>query len=223
MSACSVFGESGVEIAPYDIAEQDGPFEIRTYPRLILVTTPMRPGIDTDKDNSFGRLFDYISGANVSAEKIAMTAPVFMDDSDEANPQQSVGSNAPEQKGQKIAMTAPVFMDGGTQEKQTTSNQQTSPTMSFVLPASFTMQTAPRPTHKDVTLQEITDYKVAAIQFSGRLSDENSQHHENKLREWLAQRPAYTINGAALTAGYNPPWTIPAYRRNEVLIPITKK
>ncbi|MEM7618625.1 MAG: heme-binding protein, partial [Pseudomonadota bacterium] len=33
----------------------------------------------------------------------------------------------------------------------------------------------------------------------------------------------YEADGPYLTAGYNPPWTLPMSRRNEVLIPVKAK
>lgn len=198
MTGCSVFGKESVEIAPYNVLQKEGAFEIREYERMILVSTSMKPGIDTQKDGSFGRLFDYITGDNVKQQDIAMTAPVFMD-------------NKPSQ-GQEIAMTAPVFMENGDE-----------PIMSFVMPADFTMETTPIPTNENVKVSEITGYMVATVQFSGWLNEENTGAHEAKLREWLAGQDGYTITGTAITAGYNAPWTLPAFRRNEVLIPVAKK
>ena len=39
------------------------------------------------------------------------------------------------------------------------------------------------------------------------------------LEAWI-QGNGYKITGAYKVAGYNPPFTIPALRRNEVLIPV---
>ncbi|QDT33262.1 SOUL family heme-binding protein [Thalassoglobus polymorphus] len=69
---------AGYESAEYEVVEKDGNIEIRKYPDLTLVST----NSETDsegKDGSFMRLFSYISGANESAQKIAMTTPVFME------------------------------------------------------------------------------------------------------------------------------------------------
>ena len=78
LSACSMFGNSGVDIAPYNVLEKDGAIEIRHYDSMVLATTDMPGGMNKGDNQAFQNLFDYISGANVSADKIAMTAPVFM-------------------------------------------------------------------------------------------------------------------------------------------------
>jgi hypothetical protein len=61
--------------APFKRARSSGKFELRDYPKLTLVETPMT---DADGNSGFGRLFRYITGRNEGAQKIAMTTPVFM-------------------------------------------------------------------------------------------------------------------------------------------------
>ena len=66
---------AGYESAPYKVVRHDGAFEVRDYPALTLVETPMAASGD---DGSFSRLFNYITGRNAARQKIAMTTPVFM-------------------------------------------------------------------------------------------------------------------------------------------------
>ena len=197
MSACSVFGNSGVEIAPYKVLEQDGAIEIRHYESLVLVTTDMPGGMEEGQNEAFQRLFKYISGENEPKREIAMTAPVIMQNQD---------------AGQKIEMTAPVFMG----------NQGETQTMSFVLPAQYDFQSAPKPSNSSVRLQEMKDYTVAALQFSGLLNEKNIQRHHGLLQDWI-DKSLYKETGSYMTAGYNPPWTLPFLRRNEILIPVEQK
>lgn len=70
----------GYESASYQVVRQSGVFEIRDYPALTLVSTPMAATRSEDGD-SFFRLFRYIGGANEADAKIAMTTPVFSDPS----------------------------------------------------------------------------------------------------------------------------------------------
>lgn len=198
LSGCSVFGESVVEIAPYDVIENtdQARIEVRNYPHMILVSTRM----DGDNRNgAFRRLFQYISGDNVAALEIAMTAPVFMDQDQNQN-------------GVEISMTAPVFMDA----------EGLAPLMSFVMPAEFTLQNTPVPTSEAVKVHEIKDYQVAVITFNGRLSNSNIEKHRNMLEQWIVDR-GYVITGGAKSAGYDAPFTLAPLRRNEVLIPVAKR
>lgn len=65
---------AGYETAPCKVVKQDGNFELREYPPLVLAKTPMRGA-----DGSFMRLFRFISGQNSEQKKIAMTTPVFFE------------------------------------------------------------------------------------------------------------------------------------------------
>ena len=178
VSGCSVFGDSGVDIAPYTVLKKSDPFELRHYQELILVSTPMQ-GMD-DQRGSFGKLFDYISGENQKTTKISMTAPVFLDQT-----------------------------------------ESTSEAMSFVLPTNFSIQTAPIPSDPSVKLERITDYTVASITFSGLLRQKNIEKHKQRLEDWIKQNN-FKVSGPAKAAGYNSPFTLPPFRRNEVLIPVKK-
>ena len=72
---------AGYESAPYKVVRSDGKFEVRDYPAMTVVETTMaRDG--NHADGSFMRLFGFITGGNEAKEKIPMTTPVFMSDSD---------------------------------------------------------------------------------------------------------------------------------------------
>lgn len=199
VTGCSVFGDSGVESAPYTVVSKgsDSPkIEVRIYEPMVLVSTNMSSDSGNSGNSAFRKLFKYITGNNEGAVEIAMTAPVIMD-------------NDKEKAGAEIAMTAPVFMD---------ENAQT-PTMSFVMPKDFTLASTPVPSDPDVRISEVRDYKVAAIQFSWTLSDSNVSKHTKLLEAWMAEN-GYVASGKAVKAGYNGPLTLPMFRHNEVMIPI---
>lgn len=113
------------------------------------------------------------------------------------------------EQSQEIAMTAPVFMDK-TGEK---------PFMSFVMPADFDMENTPIPLNSALDIEEISNLIVATIQFSGTLNPEKIAEQKTKLEAWMAAENLSPI-GEAIVAGYHPPFTIPALRKNEVLIPV---
>ena len=193
---CSLAGRADVEIAAYDVlykGDKDN-IELRNYPQLVLVSTAMGEG----RNSAFYRLFRYISGENTRRAEIAMTAPVFM-------------GNTPAGSGEKVAMTAPVLMAGTGSDRA----------MSFVLPASYTEDTAPLPNDSSVTLHAVKDYTVAAIRFSGFLNRRSVDKHKAILERWISKQ-GYRIIGEHLSAGYNPPYTVPFLRRNEVLIPVQR-
>jgi len=196
LTACSVFGGSGVEIAAYQVVQSENDIEIRRYERLVLATTPLPDGMAGDRNAAFRRLFNYIAGENRANREIDMTAPVLM---------------AEPGAGESIDMTAPVLIDAGGE-----------PSMAFVLPASYTLDTAPRPTDPSVHLKQLETWTVAAIRFSGSLSTSNARTHRERLTRWLTDSE-WRANGPYVVAGYNPPWTLPMLRRNEVLVPVERR
>jgi DNA gyrase inhibitor GyrI len=68
---------AGYESTPYTVMRSSGKFEVRDYPALTVVETPMTSG-GSGADGSFNRLFRFITGGNDAKQKIAMTTPVFM-------------------------------------------------------------------------------------------------------------------------------------------------
>lgn len=113
-------------------------------------------------------------------------------------------------RNQEIPMTAPVFMG---------QTETTSETISFVLPKDLQLKNTPIPVDPSVKIEEIKDYKVAAVTFNGSLKQSNIKEHKQKLLLWI-KKQGLKVTGSAKAAGYNPPITIPALRRNEVLIPV---
>lgn len=196
LAGCSVFGQSNVETAPYTLLKADSSLqiEVRNYDSMVLVSADMS---GDGRNSAFRKLFRYISGENDGATAIAMTAPVLMDDEQKSS------------QGTEIAMTAPVFMG----------NQAGKSLMSFVMPKDFTLQTTPKPTDPTLQVSELKNYRVAAIQFSGTLSDSNVETHTKILQDWLNSQ-GYIAIGAPVEAGYNGPMTLPMLRRNEILIEI---
>ena len=80
LSAGCAAVRAGYESAPYQVVRRDGKFELRDYPALVVAETPMRGA-----DNSFMRLFHFISGENAAKQKISMTTPVFMSETGSTN------------------------------------------------------------------------------------------------------------------------------------------
>lgn len=109
----------------------------------------------------------------------------------------------------KIAMTAPV-------KQQRVDNGWK---ISFVMPVEYSLRTLPIPNDKIVKIKKITRKKYAVITFSGLNSDLNINFHKNLLKRYLKKNTIPTHN-APIYAFYNPPWTLPMFRRNEIMIEI---
>ena len=110
---------------------------------------------------------------------------------------------ANEQK-EKISMTTPVFMENGE--------------MSFVMPEKAKTGT-PKPANQQVEIKTLPARKLAVYRYNGRATRANEQEAEKKLKAWLAENKLSHADDSVV-AYYDPPWTLPPLRRNEVLIPL---
>ncbi|HCA53046.1 MAG TPA: heme-binding protein [Mycobacterium sp.] len=187
----SIIGvRSGTEEPPFTVQRQGRGVEIRHYgPRIAAETT-----IDADEEKArsegFRRLAGYIFGGNTTKSKIAMTAPVA---------QQSSG---------KIAMTAPVAAqrDGSGQW-----------VIRFFTPVEYTMETLPTPNDERVRLVDVPAETVAVLRYSGIASPEAVASHTGELLTTLRDN-GFEPKGEPFSWFYDPPWTIPFRRRNEVVV-----
>ena len=70
----------------YEVVKKENGFEIRFYPRVIMASvTSEKQGEKMNANGNFRRLAGYIFGGNKADKKIAMTAPVHMEQDTNAN------------------------------------------------------------------------------------------------------------------------------------------
>ena len=92
-------------------------------------------------------------------------------------------------------------------------------TMRFLLPAEYTLETVPQPTDPAVRIIEEPERTIAVLRFSGSRSADAVARRKNTLDRVLAGS-GWRADGEPLAMFYDPPWTIPAFRRNEVGVPV---
>ena len=160
------------EEAPYNVVHSTDTYEIRHYKDRLVVEV-----VNKNDDNSFRKLFRYISGQNNKSEEIKMTVPVTQGEKDEGY------------------------------------------YMQFYLPSKFTKDNAPLPNNPDIKISTIKEGYFAVIQYSGRASDKNFFKHRDILNQKLLEDDI-NINGPAIRATYNGPFTLPMMRRNEAMFKI---
>lgn len=119
---------------------------------------------------------------------------------------------------EKIAMTAPVITKEGEGSGEATPSMVT---MQFVLPAKYTLETAPTPTDDRVKLNEFPRKKYGVLTFSGTVNPKIEEQQVQKLKSSL-EADGYKVMGEHLLARYNPPWTPWFLKTNEVMIPVEK-
>jgi SOUL heme-binding protein len=177
----------------YAVIEKEPPFEIRSYEPMIVAEVQVDGDLDGASGQGFRLIAAYIFGQNRVNEKIAMTAPVTV----EERPSRS----------EKIAMTAPVGIES-------TAGKWT---VSFVMPAQYTMESIPKPTNSQVQLRQIPAVKKAVISFSGFYNEQKVAEKTLELEQWIKTHNLQPV-GVPNFARYNPPWTLPFMRRNEIMI-----
>lgn len=116
----------------------------------------------------------------------------------------------------KISMTAPVVMRAEPKRAQESKKRWI---MYFVMPSQYTRSTIPRPNNPNVILRDVGEKKLAVLRFSGLVNEEKIAGKAKKLREWVDTIKMNPLSPPEL-ARYNPPWTLPFLRRNEVLMEI---
>ncbi len=178
--------------AEYNVVKKEGCFELRDYASHILAEIVIDAPFEKAGNKAFHPLFEYISGANQLKNVLEMTAPVS---------QQVVS--------QKIEMTAPVSQQ----------RKEGKWAISFMMPASYTLQTIPTPTNNAIQLRQVPPRRVAAITYSGFWSEKQYIRHKTKLESWVIQH-SWRVTGEPIWARYNSPFTLLFFRRNEVLIPV---
>ena len=181
-----------IEEAAYTVVASDNNFEVRDYAPYVLAETVVEGNLEDAGNKAFNRLFRYISGANRSREKLAMTAPV---------------SQQP--KGGKIEMTAPVGQQ----------RVQQGWAVSFMMPSSYTLEALPEPEDPAITLRQVPAHRMAAVRYSGFWSEKGYLRNKRELESWIQER-GLAIAGDPVWARYNPPFMPWFLRRNEVLIPV---
>ncbi len=115
------------------------------------------------------------------------------------------GGNAEEQK---IAMTAPVQQSMAGEKE-----------MAFMMPAEYALEDLPEPEDQRVSFRQAAAYTAAVIQFSGWASAEKADENWQQLRRFLIAEDI-DITGEPTLNQYNPPWTLPFMRRNEIIVPV---
>tara|TARA_X000001036_G_scaffold37280_1_gene30168 strand:+ start:315 stop:944 length:630 start_codon:yes stop_codon:yes gene_type:complete len=182
---------SNVETPSYKVIQSKGKIEIREFDPMVIAEVQVVGRRKDAISSGFKLLADYIFGNNISQENINTTATIQQPASE------------------KIAMTAPV--------QQQLAND--SWLVSFVMPSEYNLEDLPKPKNIEVKLKNVPVKRFVTIQFSGTSSDENLAKHKKLLVEFIKNN-SISVTGTSKYAFYNPPWTLPLMRRNEVMFEV---
>ncbi len=197
-----------IEEPKYELVSEDGAFQVRRYPSVLIAETYVDGDMDEASNKGFRLIADFIFGNNTApnaavrgSKKIAMTAPVTV-----------------EPVSQKIEMTAPVTIEPVqvSSEKMSTANRWR---IHFVMPSSYTLASLPKPNNNKVVIREVTGATYAVLTYSGFNFLSNVQTRTDELMAWVKNKKMETLQSPQL-ARYNPPWTLPMFRRNEIMVQV---
>ena len=182
---------SNVETPSYKVIQSKGKIEVREFDPMVIAEVQVVGRRKDAISSGFKLLADYIFGNNISQENIDTTATIQRPTSE------------------KIAMTAPV-------QQQLANNSWL---VSFVMPSEYNLEDLPKPKNVEVKLKNVPVKRFVTIQFSGTSSDENLAKHKKLLVEFIKTN-SISVTGTSKYAFYNPPWTLPLMRRNEVMFEV---
>ena len=180
-----------IEEPKFEVLLTDGSFEIRQYAPYLTAETLVMGDMDEASGKGFRLIADYIFGNN-----------------------QAISSTASE----KISMTAPVTIE----PQMVTGSMETSKQwlVKFIMPSQYTLATIPKPKNSAVNLREVPSKRYAVLKYSGINFQSKVQSKTQEAIEWVAKRNLQVIGQPQLSR-YDPPWTLPMLRRNEVMIEIS--
>ena len=195
-SALSIGGiRVGTEEPHYLSTRLTDGVEVRKYGPRIAAETTVSADEDRARNIGFRRLAKYIFGANHRDQTISMTAPV---------------AQQPDRQRDEIAMTAPVAQSRTADDRWT---------IRFFMPSKWTMETLPPPDDDNVALVSVPEETVAVLRFSGDRGPIAVAARTAELLDMLRSAGIEPI-GKPTAWFYDPPWTLPFRRRNEIAIPV---
>lgn len=182
---------SQVNEPKYKVISSEENTEIREYAPILVAQVSVTGERKNAISAGFRILADYIFGNNEGRQKSAMTAPVE------------------QQEGEKISMTAPVI------QQEFSDNLHWN--VRFVMPSEYTQDTLPHPKNNQIKILSIPATRYAVIRFSGLAKQSVLQKNVDVLLQYIRSKKLHGT-GKPIYAFYNPPWTLPFLRRNEIMI-----
>ena len=89
--------------------------------------------------------------------------------------------------------------------------------MTFMMPSEYKLADLPTPKDKRVEFEEVNPKIFGVIRYSGLGRQGTNEEMANELEAWLKTKGQYEVVAGPSYAGYDPPWTIPFLRRNEMM------
>ena len=187
----SGFALAATEEPKYTVVLKEDALELRQYVALIVAETAVNGDMDAASSQGFRTIADFIFGNNKA-------------------PGQNTSA--------KIAMTAPVTVQPRTDDSSL--RQATDWRIQFVMPSEYTMATLPKPNNQGVQLRELPAQRFAVLRYSGLNTESKVEDKTKELLAWVKLKN-WQMVGSPQLSRYDPPWTLPMWRRNEIRVEVT--
>jgi hypothetical protein len=192
---CILF--SGVILAAteepkYSVLLKEDAFELRQYAPQLVAETAVNGDMDSASSQGFRAIADFIFGNNKA-------------------PGQNTSA--------KIAMTAPVTVQPRANDNSLREARDWR--IQFVMPSEYTMATLPKPNNQAVQLREVPAQRFAVLRYSGLNTASKVEDKTQELLTWVKTKN-WQMVGSPQLSRYDPPWTLPMWRRNEIRVEVTE-
>ncbi len=205
-----------IEEPKFEILQTDGNIEIRRYQPKLVAEVLVDGDLSEASNKGFRQIAAFIFGNNrtgrtddpTSTIRIPMTAPVVIAPQIRSHP-----------NSEKINMTAPVIVTPRT-DASASMQAANKWLVRFVMPSKYSLATLPLPNDAAINIREIPGTTMAVLRYSWLNGIDRVQEKTEELSRWLVANH-YAALGSAQLARYDPPWTLPMLRRNEIMFEVS--
>ena len=178
-----------IEEPKFALLSKDGAIELRQYAPFLIAETVVEGDMDEASNRGFRLIADFIFGNNQAAGESGVSA--------------------------KIAMTAPVTIAA----LESAANPMAARRwrIHFVMPSEYSLATLPKPKNSAVTIREVPAKQFAVLNYSGFNTETKVQQRTAELLNWVKAKNLNPLGPPQLSR-YDPPWTLPMWRRNEIMV-----
>jgi len=185
------FALAATEEPKYSVLLKEEALELRLYAPQLVAETAVNGDMDSASSQGFRAIADFIFGNNKA-------------------PGQDTSA--------KIAMTAPVTVQP--RANGNSLREARDWRVQFVMPSQYTMETLPKPNNQAVQLREVPAQRFAVLRYSGLNTASKVEDKTQELLAWVKTKNWQTVGSPQLSR-YDPPWTLPMWRRNEIRVEVT--
>jgi hypothetical protein len=196
----------GVREPAYKVVAKKEGYEVRKIQSYLTAHVDVIGSYDKTINEGFKILYAYISGNNHTRACMTMKLPMLHEVC---------------QKGQSIPMMAPVIIDEG-EKPASIKGSAAAPEIyriTFVLPQGYSLATVPQPRDQRIMLEEEPAKTVAVYPFRWYPTQERVEE-QRALFATMLKRDKVCVRSAISLARYNPPFVLPLFMRNELMVAV---